>query len=164
MLLEVSSIQRFLLFLAEPAIATAVVLAAFLVFAGLGSLVAGRLEGGRFPWLPFLAIAVLAPLTWLGGQALWGRFAGSPLAVRMALGLALLAPLAFCMGMPFPLGLQRVADREPEWIPWYWGVNGCLSVIGAAAAPLVALAVGFRGVLFLAAGLYLLAGWTLRRL
>ncbi|HKY61296.1 MAG TPA: SAM-dependent methyltransferase, partial [Gemmatimonadota bacterium] len=167
MLLEVSSIQRFLLFLAEPATATSVVLAAFLVFAGLGSFTAGRLTAAdrfRSPWLPFLAIAVLAPLTWLGGQALWAAFAGSPLPVRMALALALLAPLAFCMGMPFPLGLQRVSDAEPGWIPWCWGVNGFLSVIGAAAAPLVALMVGFRGVLLLAAAMYLLAGWTFTRL
>jgi hypothetical protein len=167
MLLEVSSIQRFLLFLAEPATATAVVLAAFLVFAGLGSLIAGRLTAtGRFrsAWLPFLAITVLAPLTWLGGEALWEAFAGSPLLVRMALALLLLAPLAFCMGMPFPLGLQRVADSEPGWIPWCWGVNGFLSVVGASAAPLVALTFGFRGVLLLAAALYLLAGWTLNRL
>ncbi len=167
MLLEVSSIQRFLLFLAEPATATAIVLAAFLVFAGLGSLTAGRLTTtGRFrsPWLPFLAVAVLAPLTWLGGQTLWEFFASAALPARMGLAVALLAPLAFCMGMPFPLGLQRVADSEPGWIPWCWGVNGFLSVTGAAVAPLVALTVGFRGVLLLAAALYLLAGWTLRRL
>ncbi|HET9581987.1 MAG TPA: hypothetical protein VFP76_04155 [Gemmatimonadota bacterium] len=167
MLLEVSSIQRFLLFLADPATATAVVLAAFLVFAGLGSLTADRLTASgrlRSAWLPFLAIAVLAPLTWLGGEALWEHFAGTPLPARMALAVALLAPLAFCLGMPFPLGLQRVADSEPGWIPWCWGVNGCLSVIGAAAAPLVALTFGFRGVLFLAAVLYLVAGWTLSRL
>jgi len=167
MLLEVSSIQRFLLFLAEPATATSVVLAAFLVFAGLGSLTAGRLTTAgriRSPWLPFLAIAALAPLTWVEGQALWGAFAGSPLPVRMTLALALLAPLAFCMGMPFPLGLQRVADSDPGWVPWCWGVNGFLSVVGAAAAPLIALTVGFRGVLLLAAAMYLLAGATLKRL
>ncbi|MGH7550931.1 MAG: SAM-dependent methyltransferase, partial [Gemmatimonadota bacterium] len=80
------------------------------------------------------------------------------------LALALLAPLAFSMGMPFPLGLQRVADRRPDWIPWCWGVNGFLSVIGAAAAPLVALAVGFRGVLLLSAAIYVLAGWILSRI
>jgi hypothetical protein len=165
MLLEISTIQRLLLFLAEPATATAVVLAAFLVFAGAGSLTAGRRSARlRSAWLPFLAILALAPLTWLGGQLLWAAFAAAPLPARTTLALVLLAPLAFCMGMPFPLGLQRVADSRPEWIPWCWGVNGFLSVVGAAAAPLVALAIGFRDVLFFAAGLYLLAGWTLRRL
>lgn len=172
MLLEVSTIQRLVLFLAEPVYATAVVLAAFLVFAGLGSMVAGhamRPDTGGYghaarPWLPFLGIAVLAPLTYAGGEALWAWFAAAPLPARAALALGLLAPLAFSMGMPFPLGLQRVADRRPDWIPWCWGVNGFLSVIGAAAAPLVALGIGFRGVLLVAGGLYLLAGWTLHRL
>jgi hypothetical protein len=36
-------------------------------------------------------------------------------------------------------------------------VNGFLSVVGAAAAPLAALELGFRGVLILALGLYLIA-------
>ncbi|MGH7570588.1 MAG: hypothetical protein ACREMK_01945 [Gemmatimonadota bacterium] len=167
MLLEVSSIQRLVLFLGDPVYAAAIVLAAFLVFAGLGSLSARRLvtpDRLRSPWLPFLAIAVLAPLTYLGGQALWEMFAAVPLSTRMALAIGLLAPLALCMGMPFPLGLQRVADGRPDLIPWCWGVNGFLSVIGAAAAPLVALAIGFRGVLLLAAALYLLAGWVFSRL
>ncbi|MGH7557984.1 MAG: hypothetical protein ACREMD_09485 [Gemmatimonadota bacterium] len=167
MLLEVSSIQRLVLFLADPVYATAVVLAAFLVFAGLGSLVSHRLANTSrplSPWFPFLAIAVLAPLTYVGGLALWEMFAATPLPMRMALALGLLAPVAFLMGMPFPLGLQRVADRRPDWIPWCWGVNGFLSVIGAAAAPLVALGAGFRGVVLIAGGLYLLAGWVFQRL
>jgi hypothetical protein len=172
MVLEVSSIQRLILFLAEPVYATSVVLAAFLVFAGLGSLMAQRLTTAWDPtrlgrlstsWLPFLAIALLGPLTDLGGRALWEFFAAGPLAARMALALGLLAPLAFCMGMPFPLGLQQVADTRRDWIPWCWGVNGFLSVIGAAAAPLFALAIGFRGVSLLAGGFYLLAGLTLSR-
>lgn len=169
MVLEISSIQRLILFLAEPVYATAVVLAAFLLFAGLGSLVAGRRPGGASSgragtWLPFAAIALLAPLTYAGGEALWAWFADAPLPLRGAMAMGLLAPLAFSMGMPFPLGLQRVADRRPDWVPWCWGVNGFVSVMGAAAAPLLALAVGFPGVLLGGGALYLLAGFVLRRL
>jgi hypothetical protein len=36
--------------------------------------------------------------------------------------------------------------------------------VGAAAAPLVALELGFRGVLLLAVALYLVARWALARL
>jgi hypothetical protein len=86
------------------------------------------------------------------------------MAARLLLAGLLLAPLAFFMGMPFPLGLQRVSDRRSAWVAWCWGVNGFLSVVGAAAAPLVALELGFRGVLILAVGLYLLAAWMLDRL
>ena len=161
MLLEISAIQRLVLFLAQPIYATTAVLASFLVFAGLGSAAASRL-GPRFSrWAPFVAIAVLAPGTRLVEEFLWDHAGGAPLVVRMAATILLLAPLAFAMGHPFPLGLQRVADRTPQWIPWCWGVNGFLSVIGAAAAPLLALTLGFDGVLLTAVGLYILAGLVL---
>ena len=47
MFLEIAFIQRFTLFLAHPLYAVAVVLAGFLVFAGLGSAASGRLGDGR---------------------------------------------------------------------------------------------------------------------
>jgi hypothetical protein len=158
MLLEISAIQRLVLFLAQPIYATTAVLASFLVFAGLGSAAAPRLVPRFGRWVPFVAIAVLAPAARLVEELLWDHTGGAPLVVRMAAAILLLAPLAFAMGHPFPLGLQRVADRAPQWIPWCWGVNGFLSVIGAAAAPLLALAMGFDGVLLTAVGLYVLAG------
>jgi hypothetical protein len=88
----------------------------------------------------------------------------APIAFRVIAVILLLGPLAFAMGHPFPIGLQRVADRAPRWIPWCWGVNGFLSVIGAAATPLIALAVGLDGALLLGVGLYLVSGWLLRSL
>ena len=162
MVLEISTIQRLILFLAEPTYAMAAVLGSFLVFAGLGSALASRIRARLGERLPFAAIAILALVTRLGGELLWDHAAAAPLAIRMAAAMLLLAPLAFAMGQPFPLGLQRVADRAPGWIPWSWGVNGFLSVIGAAAAPLIALAIGLDGALLAAVGLYLLAGWLLR--
>ena len=162
MVLEISAIQRLVLFLAEPTYSMTAVLASFLVFAGLGSALAPRVAG-RTGWrAPFVAIAVLALVTRFLEELLWDHAAAAPIALRMVAAVLLLAPLAFAMGQPFPLGFQRVADRAPRWFPWCWGVNGFLSVIGAAAAPLIALSVGLDGALLLAVGLYLLAGWLLR--
>ena len=135
----------------------------FLVFAGRGRGAAPRLRR-LGPWLPFGAVAVLAPLAYALQDLLWRAAAGAPLAARMALAVLVLAPLAFAMGMPFPLGLQLVADRGRRWLTWCWGVNGYLSVVGAATAPLLALSVGFRGVVLAAAALYLVAGLALARL
>jgi hypothetical protein len=162
MLLEISAIQRLILFLAQPAYAMTAVLASFLVFAGLGSAVARRVNARLGGWVPFAAIAVLALVTRLLEALLWDQAAGTPIALRMIATILLLAPLAFAMGHPFPLGLQSVADHAPRWIPWCWGVNGFLSVIGAAAAPLIALNLGLDGALLVAVGLYLFAGWMLR--
>ncbi|MDX1660196.1 MAG: hypothetical protein R3326_00275 [Gemmatimonadota bacterium] len=164
MLLEISSIQRLVLWLAEPVVSATVVIATFLVFAGLGSQVADTVTSRFGSRAPFVGIAVIAPAVYGASLLLWEHAAGLPLAGRMLLAVALLAPLAFLLGIPFPTGLQRVADRRPGWIPWCWGVNGFLSVVGAAATPLIALKAGFDGTLLIAIGLYAAAALLLPRL
>lgn len=163
MLLEVSSIQRLVLWLAEPVVSATVVIATFLVFAGLGSHAAEALTSRFGDRAPFVGIVVAAPVVYGASLLLWERAAGLPPAGRIALAVALLAPLAFLLGIPFPTGLQRVADRRPDWIPWCWGVNGFLSVVGAAATPLIALKAGFDGTLGIAVGLYVAAALVLPR-
>ena len=157
---EIAFIQKFTLFLYHPLYAVAVVLAGFLVFAGLGSVaapaIARRLGGG--PWRGVLA-AVLGiagvVLVYLGLlPLLFDHFLGQSDAARAAIALALIAPLAFCMGMPFPLGLRRLAEEAPGFIPWAWGLNGFASVISAALASLLAIEFGFDAVLLVAVALY----------
>ena len=73
---------------------------------------------------------------------------------------ALIAPLAFCMGMPFPLGLSRLAQHSSSLIAWVWGINGCASVMSAIFATILAIHAGFIIVVLLAVALYLLAVMT----
>ena len=87
--------------------------------------------------------------------------ASLPIHGRALVALTLIAPLAFLMGMPFPLGLGLVSDAAPGLAPWAWGVNGCASVVGAVLASLLALHIGFSGLLWAAIALYLAAGLTL---
>jgi hypothetical protein len=154
---EIACIQRFQLFLGHPLYAIALVLAGFLVFAGLGSRFSARWAAGHtwrgLAWAIGTILAVVAIyLAWLPQL-----FAGLELlnpALRALAGLLLLAPLAFAMGMPFPLGLSRLTAEAPQLLPWAWGVNGCASVVSAVATPLLAMEVGFSGVLLIAALLY----------
>ena len=105
-----------------------------------------------------LALLAASGLPWLLPQWIgWSE------AARVALTLTLLAPLAFFMGMPFPLGLERLAAARAELVPWAWGVNGCASVLSTVLATLLAMAAGFRVVLLVAAGLYLLAATAFGR-
>jgi hypothetical protein len=76
---------------------------------------------------------------------------------RIVLSLALIAPLGFFMGMPFPLGLTRVSAQAPALVPWAWGVSGCFSVISAILATVLAIHFGFTVVVLLAAIFYLAA-------
>ena len=167
---EIASIQRFTLFLSHPLYAIAVVLAGFLVFAGLGSGLADRLEqrlrtrGGpdALP-LAVAAIAILSIAYVFGLPALFARLMALPDAVRILLSLALIAPLALFMGMPFPLVLARLRARSPDFVPWAWGINGCSSVASAILATLLTIGLGARAVVLIAAALYLLAAAIVRR-
>lgn len=156
--IEIACIQRFTLLLHHPVYASATVLSGFLVFAGLGSACAARLaRADRHAVGVRSAVAAIAAVTLLHLAVLDGVFDALmpwPLWARMLAGLLLVMPLAFAMGLPFPLGLTRIA---PELLPWAWGVNGCASVIGAVLAALIALHWGFSAVLLAAVALYLLA-------
>ena len=85
-----------------------------------------------------------------------------PDAPKIAIALLLIAPLAFCMGMPFPLALSRVAASASGLVPWAWGVNGCASVLSAILATLLAMNIGFTWVMLIAIALYLVAAVTFR--
>jgi len=71
--------------------------------------------------------------------------------------------LGFCMGMPFPLGLAKLAALAPDFIPWAWGINGFASVVSAALATLLAIHFGFTAVVLLALAFYLLAAALVQR-
>jgi hypothetical protein len=82
--------------------------------------------------------------------------------VKIVISIFLIAPLAFCMGMPFPIGLGRVANSIPEFIPWAWGINGFASVISATLATLLAIEFGFTAVVLFALGFYAAAAAIIR--
>jgi spermidine synthase len=166
--IEIAFIQRFTLFLSHPLYAVAVVLCAFLVFAGLGSGYSERLvERQRAravtgPWLPPIGLAVLGIVASAGGYMvllplLFDWLLPLPQAAKVLISILLIAPLAFCMGMPFPLGLKRVSDEWPSLVPWAWGINGCASVMSAILATLLAIHFGFTVVVALALAFYALA-------
>jgi hypothetical protein len=179
---EIASIQRFILFLSHPIYATAVVLCGFLVFAGVGSgfspqvaawVATGRASPTTKSWwggirlgaieLAVGGIVVVALLYLCILPPLFPLLTALPDAPKVTIALLLIAPLAFCMGMPFPLALSRVSAWAPGLVPWAWGVNGCASVLSAILATLLAMNVGFTWVMLIAITLYLVAAATFRR-
>jgi spermidine synthase len=159
--MEIVFIQRFLLFLSHPLYAVAVVLAAFLVFAGLGAGATAWLEDRLIDTrisvlqLAVACIALLAALYVFMLPALFRALAPLADPLKILLSLFLIAPLAFWMGMPFPLALARVKSRLPALVPWAWGVNGCASVLSAILATLLAVNLGFTPVVLIAVALYI---------
>lgn len=157
MAIEIPFLQRFTLFLAHPVYAAAVVLAAFLVFAGLGARYAAGLPPG-VRW-PFVAVSAIATLYAFALPPLLAAAMALPLAAKMLLTILLIAPLAFCLGLPFPLGLAVVAAKAEPLLPWAWGINGFASVIAALLAALLSIHWGQSAAVLFAVALYALAAW-----
>ncbi len=159
MFLEIAFIQKFLLFLQHPVYAVTVVLATFLVFAGAGSASLGWLLGR---WDARVLKGVVAGIMALGLAylillpVLHPVLSGMPLLLRVLAAVVLLAPIAFLMGIPFPLGLIRLGAAMSDAVPWAWAINGCASVIGVILATVIAMHLGFTVVVLLALGMYLL--------
>jgi hypothetical protein len=157
---EIAFIQKFVFFLSHPLYAIAVVLSGFLVFAGLGSAYSGRLahridQKGRAPVsIAVAGISAIGLLYLALLPMLFQQLMGLADSIKIVISVVLIAPLAFFMGMPFPIGLSRVANNIPDFIPWAWGINGFASVMSASLATLLAIEFGFTAVVLLALGLY----------
>ncbi len=157
-LVEIVLSQRFILFLGHPVYALSVVLSGLLFFSGLGSLTAGRLglRGGWTQRIAILGLILVGVAYMVGLPPLFRRFLESGIEYRVLLSFALLAPLGFLMGMPFPLGIIRLKGSG-EVVAWAWGVNGYFSVLGSVLSIILGLALGFTWVLGIALAVYFLA-------
>jgi len=161
--IEMAFIQKFILFLSHPLYSVAVVLSGFLVFAGFGSAYSDHLKHHSPVMIAVGGIAVITLLYVFLLPLAFQQLMGLPDAAKIAMSVVLIAPLAFAMGMPFPLGLNRLAERAPDFIPWAWGINGFASVMSATLATLLAIQFGFTAVLLFALLLYAGAALTLRK-
>jgi len=159
LMIEIAFIQKFMLFLLHPIYSIALTLSAFLVFAGIGSQSSKRLAlqlgTRRLLMLTSLGILALGLLYLFALSSVFSWFAGNALWGRMIISILLIAPLAFLMGVPFPLALASLTAHAPQYIPWAWGINGCASVISASLSTLIAINYGFSMVILIAVLIYL---------
>jgi hypothetical protein len=167
MLIEVALLQRFVLLLGHPVYSLTVTLFSLLVGTGLGSMLSRRVPDAsvrRAAVLACLAVVAIGILWATVLPSLVRAAIASALGVRIAIAVALMLPAGMVMGMPLPAGVRLLAERQPQLIPWAWGLNGALSVLGATLAVFIAMNWGFSVTLLCGAALYAAAalnvGWT----
>jgi spermidine synthase len=156
--IELVLVQLFMKLIGFPVYAYSVVILGMLFSAALGSLSVERLRIDRGRWsLPFWGVLVVGMLALTLYSATFDPVLGQPLIVRIAVALALIFPLGFFMGMPFPLGVLAIREQPRGAVAWAWGVNGVFTVVGGVLSGLSAILVGFRMTMVLALLVYLLA-------
>ena len=157
LLVQISLIHKFVLFLGNPTYALTVIIFSMLVSSGTGSFysrrVAGSSEQGLMGALATVALLValmavlIPPLTRTG--------AGWPLPAKVLVSVSLIAPAGFVMGIAFPSGLARLSQIDPPAVRWAWALNVAASVLGSVVAVFLAVHIGLRETLLFGGIFYL---------
>jgi hypothetical protein len=176
-LVEVTFIQRFVLFLGHPTYALTVVVFLMLLSSGAGSILSRRwLPNSNRLWLP-LTLIIAALWVYVGIlPALLDRLVGAAFFIKLIVSAVVLAPLGLAMGMPFPTGLRALASAagppsdaagntagncavgsEAISIEWAWALNAASSVLGSVLAIVIAIQFGLNVTLACGSAAYVLA-------
>jgi hypothetical protein len=160
MLIEIYLIQRLGVFLSNPTYSTSIVITVMLIFSALGNLASGPLKFGRIILVPAACVLIAGGLAFyvFGLDNFLAGFLSASLWVRILVSAAIIAPVAFFMGMPYPNGLDSLQENKPNLLPWAWGMNGGLSVAGSALARILAVSNGFPVLLGVGALVYIMVG------
>ncbi|MCW8803038.1 MAG: hypothetical protein OQK57_01475, partial [Ignavibacteriaceae bacterium] len=153
--IEIILIQRFTLYFGNVIYAAALVVCLMLTSSGFGSLVSQKITPKPYRIFLIVSIIIISFIIYAIFLSGWLRTTvGFSLTVKIILSFLWIAPPAFFMGMPFPLGLKLTSSSNDSLVPWAWGINGVFSVISAVLATIIAVELGFIWVMVFAIGAY----------
>ncbi len=156
LLIEIVLIQWYEMYLGSPVLSVITVIGGMLVFSGLGSYFSQRLATTqkRINGI-FLLIVIFSLCLTFGGPILFEIFASIPIVTRSVISIAMIAPLAFFMGMPFPVGLTISKQRSDARAgALMFSVNGAFSAIASPLAFLLSMNYGFKITLLIGTAIY----------
>jgi predicted membrane-bound spermidine synthase len=156
---ELALLQNLILLVGHPIFTLSVLLFTLLAMGGIGSALNRRVP----MWVACVSVAVIGAVEAIALPLLVPPLLWLPLWARIVCAVVLIAPLGFVMGMPFPSGLRRTGSGSLPEPPFYWGLNGIMSVIGSIVTVFVALMSGFQAAMLMGSACYILAAFASRR-
>jgi len=102
-----------------------------------------------------LIIAGLTIIIALVNSFLFESFVRTDILWRVVISIALIAPLAFFMGIPFPYGMSKIDNNSKYLVAYGWGVNGFFSVLGSVLVIMLSMSYGFKVVFIISAVIYI---------
>ena len=156
---ELALLQNLTLLLGHPIFTLSILLFTLLAMGGIGSALSSRVS----MHVACLAVAAVGAVEAVALPRLVPLLLPLPLWGRIAIAVLLIAPLGLGMGMPFPRGLRETGSGSLPAPPFYWGLNGIMSVIGSVTTVFVALMIGFQAAMLMGSACYVLAALASRR-
>ena len=150
---ELALLQHLTLLVGHPIYTLSVLLFTLLAFGGIGASLSSRWS----IWKACAAVAIIGTIEALALPKLVPMLLWLPLWGRIVVAILMIAPLGLAMGMPFPRGLKQTGEGSLPAPPFYWGLNGIMSVIGSVTTVFVALIWGFQAAMLMGSACYVLA-------
>jgi hypothetical protein len=147
MIVEVTLFQKMILYLGSPTTSLSILLSSLLVGMGLGSFFGGKI----FPDHIDRRLKVICIGIVLAGIALLlaypivlNNFMERGIALRALLSFLMICPFGFLLGIPYPTAIQLLKRNNMEqYVPWMYGVNGTMTVLGSVVAVILSMSAGF---------------------
>lgn len=160
MFVEISQLQRLIIFLGHPSLGLSVVLFTLLFSGGIGCLCTQLFAIAASQKRSAYAMASLPTVLMVfgvGSAAIFQQFSQAQDMERILVAASMLFPVGFFMGMAMPCGLRLASSYRPALMPWLWGANGATSVMASVLAVFVAVSFGIAASFWLGVACYVLA-------
>ncbi|MBW1697492.1 MAG: hypothetical protein JRK26_11900 [Deltaproteobacteria bacterium] len=148
MFIELYFIKLFTQWFDDPIVSFAVVLSGILISSGTGGFFSKRLSLRALRVVLLGLLAASAAMLFVQNH-LFGLFHRLPDTGQVSLAFAILFPIGFLAGFPFPLGMKYFL-RNPTQRSYAWAVNGATSVLAAIASAQIALSLGIAQIVLFA--------------
>jgi len=150
---ELALLQNLTLLLGHPIFTLSVLLFTLLAASGVGSSISSRVSSRT----ACLAVAIIGAIGAVALPRLVPMLLPLSFTARVIVAVILIAPLGLAMGMPFPQGLRKSGRGSLPAPPFYWGLNGVMSVIGSVATVTIAVLSGFTVAMLVGSACYVVA-------
>lgn len=153
MAMEIFMIQKFILYMGNPAYSASVVLGCLLLGLAAGAYATTRYDAGLFKRVVWMMPSLLALMA-LIMQPLFAATLHYGFVLKIAVAFLILFPCAFIGGIFFPAGVAKFGDAGK---PWFWAINGSFGVFSSAIALPVAMVWGYSSIAWAAVAAYVIA-------
>jgi hypothetical protein len=157
MMIELSLIQKFILFLGLPTLAISTIICSLLLSMGIGGFFSKMWKNPiALSKKSSLGVFVMALLYVYALPSLLNIMFRYELFIRLIASFFLIFPIGILMGVLFPTGIRIMEHFSYEDdIAWMWGFNSLFSVIGSIVVVMINLPYGFSASLILGGAIYM---------
>jgi len=167
MILEISLFQKLILYLGSPTTSLSILLSSLLVGMGFGSYFSKKIfRDSLIKKILFacLTIILLGLTLFTILPVIFNKLLAYSLIIRAIASIITIFPFGFFLGIPFPSAIQLMNhDNLKKYIPWMYGINGTMTVLGSVIAAIISMTYGFSTAFFGGLLFYFLISITIWR-